>query len=89
MKIKNISEYAKLEPFLNCRLGITESETAELLAAGEGPEIGLMENGCAFASWPPCSRDRGDRRAISPSSAGGILRQGHPANAVIRALIAA
>lgn len=87
MKITKIAQYRAIEKYLNAKLGINEDELIELLAEGEGPEIGLTDDGVAWALWPPCANDKGDRRAIFPSSAGGLIDRSHPATSIIKSLI--
>lgn len=87
MKLTTIEQYEQIRAHLTARLGINDHETADLLRDGEGPDVGLTESGAAWALWPACANDHGERRAILPASAGGVLRLDHPATAVIRRLM--
>ena len=80
-QIDTLSNYNELAPHLNCRLGINAEERLSLLASQEGPIIGVTDSGAAYAFWPD------GKRAIAGSSAGCVLRPGHPAASTIRRLL--
>lgn len=86
MKITTIEQYKEIEPYLTTKLGLDDEETVELLAEGEGPEIGITDSGQVWGIFSDCI-NCSDNRAFRGSSAGGVVNRTHSVTAIVRKLI--